>query len=54
MASDGVWDVLDDLDVYKFSLYAENSQKLCDEIIQNALEKETTDNISCFVIKLND
>ena len=54
MASDGVWDVLDDLDVYKFSLSAENSKSLCDDIIQNALEKESTDNLSCFVIKLND
>ena len=54
LASDGVWDVLDDLDVYKFSLSAENSKSLCDDIIQNALEKESTDNLSCFVIKLND
>jgi len=54
MASDGVWDVLDDLDVYKFSLSAENCKSLCDDIIQNALEKESTDNLSCFVIKLND
>ena len=54
LATDGVWDVLDDLDVYKFSLSADNSKILCDDIIQNALEKETTDNLSCFVIKLND
>ena len=54
LASDGIWDVLDDLDVYKFSLSAENSKKLCDDIIQNALDRETTDNLSCFVIKLND
>ena len=54
LASDGVWDVLDDLDVYKFSLTAENSKKLCDDIIQNSLDRESSDNISCFVIKLND
>ena len=54
LASDGIWDVLDDLDVYKFSLSAENSQTLCDEIIKNALERETKDNLSCFVIKLNN
>ena len=54
LASDGVWDVLDDLDVYKLSLSADNSKILCDDIIQNALEKETTDNLSCFVIKLNE
>ena len=54
LASDGVWDVLDDLDVYKLSLTAENSKKLCDDIIQNSLDRESTDNVSCFVIKLND
>ena len=54
LASDGIWDVLDDLDVYKFTLTAENSKKLCDDIVQNALDRESTDNVSCFVIKLND
>ena len=53
LASDGIWDVLDDLDVYKFSLTAENSQTLCNDIIQNALDRETKDNLSCFVVKLN-
>ena len=53
LASDGIWDALDDLDVYKFSLSAENSKTLCNDIIQNALERETKDNLSCFVIKLN-
>ena len=53
-ATDGIWDVLDDLDVYKLSLSAENSKNLCDDIIKNALEKKSGDNLSCFVIKLND
>jgi len=54
VATDGIWDVLDDLDVYKLSLSAENSKNLCDDIIKNALEKKSGDNLSCFVIKLND
>ena len=54
MASDGVWDVMDDLEVYSLSLEAENSKELCNEIINNSLEKGSKDNISCFVIKLND
>ena len=54
MASDGIWDVLDDLDVYKLSLIAENSENLCNDIIQDALDKDSTDNLSCFAIKLND
>jgi serine/threonine protein phosphatase PrpC len=54
VATDGVWDVLDDLDVYKLSLSTENSKNLCDDIIKSALEKKSGDNLSCFVIKLND
>ena len=54
VATDGIWDVLDDLDVYKLSLSTENSKNLCDDIIKNALEKKSGDNLSCFVIKLND
>ena len=54
MASDGIWDVLDDLDVYKMTLTAENSKNLCDKIIQEAIDKDSNDNLSCFVIKLND
>ena len=54
VATDGIWDVLDDLDVYKLSLSTENSKNLCDDIIKNALEKKSRDNLSCFVIKLND
>ena len=54
IASDGVWDVLDDLDVYSLSLKAENSKELCNEIVKSSLEKDSKDNISCFVIKLNE
>ena len=54
VATDGIWDVLDDLDVYKLSLSTENSKNLCDDIIKNALEKKSGDNLSCFVIKLNE
>ena len=53
IATDGIWDVLDDLDVYSLSLTAKNSKDLCDKIIDSALEKNTKDNLSCFVIKLN-
>ena len=54
MASDGVWDVMDDLEVYSLSLETENSKELCNGIINNSLDKGSQDNISCFVIKLND
>ena len=53
VATDGIWDVLDDKDVYLLANNIDNSKELCNIIIQKALEKGSTDNISCFVIKLN-
>ena len=52
IASDGVWDVLDDLDVYCLSLKIDNSMELCSKIIETSLENGSRDNLSCFVIKL--
>ena len=40
--------------LYSLSLEAENSKELCNEIVNYSLEKGSKDNISCFVIKLND
>ena len=53
MASDGVWDVMDDSEVYKMSILATDSKYLCNSIMNGAVEKGSTDNISCFVIQLN-
>ena len=53
MASDGVWDVMEDSEVYKMSLLATNSKELCNNIMKNTIEKRSMDNISCFVIQLN-
>ena len=53
MASDGVWDVVDDSEVYKMSLLATNSNDLCKNIMKTSIEKGSLDNISCFVIQLN-
>ena len=53
IASDGVWDVVEDLDIYKMSLLASNSKDLCNNIIKAAVENGSLDNISCFVIQLN-
>ena len=55
IASDGVWDVLEDNDV--FELYKDkhknNTLELCRDIIKNSLDRGSMDNISCFVIGLN-
>ena len=53
MASDGVWDVVPDSEVYKMSLLATNSKDLCKSIMKAAIENGSFDNISCFVIQLN-
>ena len=53
IATDGVWDTLDDDDVLKKNKNIDNSKDLCDNIVGKALDKGSMDNISCFVIKLN-
>ena len=52
MASDGVWDVLEDLEIYRLSICNDNSMEICTKIIEDSLEKGSKDNLSCFVIKL--
>ena len=53
MASDGVWDVVEDSEVYKMSLLANNSKDLCKNIMKAAVENGSFDNISCYVIQFN-
>ena len=53
IASDGVWDILEDEDVYRLQKNAKNSKELCNNIIQTSLDRGSMDNISCFVIDLN-
>ena len=53
MASDGVWDVLDEIEVYDMSFKVKNSKEFCNNIVKYAIEKGSTDNISCFVLQLN-
>ena len=53
IASDGVWDVLEDEDVRELSKPANNSIDLCRNIMKNTVEKGSMDNISCFVIELD-
>ena len=53
IASDGVWDVIDDEDVYQLSKNKNNSKDFCDEIMKYTIERGSMDNISCFVIGLN-
>ena len=52
IASDGVWDVVEDEHVYSLSQNARNTEELCKMIINTAVKNGTKDNISCIVIKL--
>lgn len=53
IASDGIWDVFQDDDIYRMSLQYNNAKDFCNNIIKDALLRGTMDNISCFVVKLN-
>ena len=52
IATDGVWDIFNDADVYEISQKFDNSKDLCNTLVNKSIEKDSTDNISCFVIKL--
>ena len=53
IASDGVWDVIDENLVYEFSRYTNNADELCNIIVDEAINRGTRDNISCIVIGFN-
>jgi serine/threonine protein phosphatase PrpC len=53
MASDGVWDVLSDEDMFLFSKAVRNSDDFAKIIVNNSLMRGSRDNISVTVIKLN-
>lgn len=53
LASDGVWDVITDDDVYRLHLTVSNSDEFAKLIIKTALLRGSMDNISCIVLKLN-
>jgi serine/threonine protein phosphatase PrpC len=52
MASDGVWDVIEENEIFEFSKDL-NTDELCDKIVKKAISNGSRDNISCIVIKLN-
>jgi len=53
LASDGVWDVISDEEMFRLSLTISNSDEFVRKIITNSLMRGTQDNISCFVVKLS-
>ena len=53
LCSDGVWDVLNEEDLfYDCFKYGDTAKELAEHIVKGSLKKGATDNISCLVIKL--
>jgi len=53
IASDGVWDVVEEKEIFDMSKENISSNDYSKKIIQLAMKRDTHDNISCVVIKLN-
>ena len=52
LCTDGVWDVLNEDDLFTLTLTTSQTEQIARDIIQQALERGSTDNMSCIVIKL--
>ena len=53
IASDGVWDVINDEECLRLTQSNSNTLQICKNIVVESLNRGSQDNISCFVIKLN-
>ena len=53
IATDGVFDVMEDEDIYQLSKKQKNAKEFCDEIMKETIDRGSMDNISCFVVGLN-
>ncbi len=53
IASDGVWDSMEDQDAVNYCKDEFNSKDIAQAIVKGALEKGSKDNTSCLVVKFN-
>ena len=53
IATDGVWDVIEDEECLRLTQSNSNTFQICKNIVVESLNRGSQDNISCFVIKLN-
>lgn len=53
VASDGVWDSLEDQDAVNFCKDEFNSKEIAQAIVKSAIEKGSKDNTSCLILKFN-
>ena len=54
IASDGIWDVIEPIDVYKICKRDNNPDIIVESIVDEAIERGSEDNISCIVICLKE
>lgn len=52
LCTDGVWDVVTEEDLFYLTLNIENTEQIAKDILKQAMENGSTDNMSCIVIKL--
>ena len=52
LASDGIWDKVDEEEIQQTINNIKDTEQLCSNIVKNALHRDTKDNISIFSIKL--
>ena len=50
LASDGIWDAVSKMELFRFSKNYFNSKDFCTQLVKYAIDKGTMDNISCIVI----
>ena len=53
IASDGIWDVIKESELIDIRNKSSDSKDFCEKIMNLTVERESMDNLSCFVIKLN-
>ena len=53
IGSDGVWDAISNEDLLKFSKEKISSEDFAKKIVMLSIDRGTTDNTSCLVLKLN-
>ena len=52
LASDGIWDKVDEEEIQQIIKNIKDTEQLCSIIVKNSLRRDTKDNISVFSIKL--
>lgn len=52
IASDGIWDIMSEKEIYKYLQSSTNTEEITEKILSRCFAKKAWDNLSCFAIKL--